>query len=801
MDQSLDKDSIAKLVANGFAVTKDGSVWINKGHVDSGKLIDFNTLTQHEISHIVFGEDSEYEAQYVEAAYGEFLEGIRDSGYLEDGEGLIDYKMSMLVDEDWARLNGYTEEDMQFKLLSGDDEVDDRHNLGGKYGTKDQSNKSFYRELNRVRKIERTVNTKRRRINQYKEKNRDREKDSKYYRDLEKEAARISAEEEEKLRLSNSYDEVLQVSYDEYLARKYVSEKIGRREELSDYRVILLSVESDGSVIILHTSGDPLEKAGNEYNERVNKKNSLYGIQGRNYEKLFHPISEMEGMIRQGQIVKYESGKLFSPVAYGMNYELARLNYEERFERGIKGTLQVGLGTMRTAIGGAMLSGSGICASMSSGLCLNAVTVQMAALGASEVGFGINDMILGGSNIGSAYSSSKDTGYDFVKEYKALRTAGPTSNPSLGKELNILKGFLGENYDMMNTSSMMTGGMYGLGMAEYYVRNQRQDEFKILGNNRIFINDGTPGGTGEVKSVTVGNSRYIINKIYSPSSDSAVIKVLNRATGEVSSTVINGSTVAERALTQIGNTAGYDLVSRMNTPPKYPLVVYEPRVEALSTVNYINTLSNVQDLLNHNVSKKTGGMVLNLNLQLFASKTPNVTFEEISRSINTRQPGYFLRLQDSRNYGYTPTQEYWRNVQASRNVGNVTTPINYNHVLNLEINRRNRVVGGHAANGNVVVGNVLRTYPSGVYEAEVFMPSPSNSNILLPKSNNGGISTLTPNWWTNNRVIYEFNNAYLNRTEFQINKNGQIIDMWKGQTPSGIHVEGYLNPVTVYPQK
>ena len=53
---------------------------------------------------------------------------------------------------------------------------------------------------------------------------------------------------------------------------------------------------------------------------------------------------------------------------------------------------------------------------------------------------------------------------------------------------------------------------------------------------------------------------------------------------------------ATRALTQIGNTAGYDLVSRMNTPPKYPLVVYEPRVEALSTVNYFNTLSNVQGI-------------------------------------------------------------------------------------------------------------------------------------------------------------------------------------------------------------
>ena len=260
---------------------------------------------------------------------------------------------------------------------------------------------------------------------------------------------------------------------------------------------------------------------------------------------------------------------------------------------------------------------------------------------------------------------------------------------------------------------------------------------------------------------------------------------------------------ATRALTQIGNTTGYDLVASMNRTQNYPVTAYNPQVEALSTVNYINTLSNVQDLINHNVSKKTGGMVLNLNLQLFASKTPNVTFEEISRSINTRQPGYFLRLQDSRNYGYTPTQEYWRNVQASRNVGNVTTPINYNHVLNLEINRRNRVVGGHATNGNVVVGNILRTYPSGVYEAEVFMPSPSNTNTLLPKWNNDGVSTLVPNWWTDDRVMYEFNNAYLNRVNYTNNRDSL---MWKGITPSGVEVRGYeptnRNPnATAYPKR
>ena len=126
VDKSLDENSVAKLLANGFAITKDGSVWINKSHVDSGKLIDFNTLTQHEISHILFGEDSEYEAQYVEAAYGQFLQEVKDNGYLTDSQGIIDYKMSMLVDEDWIRLNGYSVEDMQFRELSGDDRVDNR---------------------------------------------------------------------------------------------------------------------------------------------------------------------------------------------------------------------------------------------------------------------------------------------------------------------------------------------------------------------------------------------------------------------------------------------------------------------------------------------------------------------------------------------------------------------------------------------------------------------------------------------------------------------------------------------------
>jgi putative uncharacterized protein (fragment) len=103
----MDENTRAKLDADGFAVTKDGTVWINKEHVDSGKVIDFNTLTQHEISHILFGEDSEYQAQYIEKAYGEFLKDVQNSGYGQDSQGIIDYKMSMLNDEDKKTFNSY----------------------------------------------------------------------------------------------------------------------------------------------------------------------------------------------------------------------------------------------------------------------------------------------------------------------------------------------------------------------------------------------------------------------------------------------------------------------------------------------------------------------------------------------------------------------------------------------------------------------------------------------------------------------------------------------------------------------
>ena len=136
---------------------------------------------------------------------------------------------------------------------------------------------------------------------------------------------------------------------------------------------------------------------------------------------------------------------------------------------------------------------------------------------------------------------------------------------------------------------------------------------------------------------------------------------------------------------------------------------------------------------------------------------------------------------------------------TNRFVKNVTAPIDFNHIFNLEINRRGRVVGGHLTSGNIIEGRVIQTYPSGVYEAELFIKNPNNFNELLPKSNNNGISTMFPRNWTQDRVKVEVDFAYQNRINFY---NYRGVLMWKGKTPSGIWVEGYTTPnTTVYPQK
>lgn len=113
---NLTKDQIKKLLADGFATTGDGYIWLNKERLENGNTVDINGVIQHEITHQVMGEDSEHEARYVEDGYVEFLKGVKKAGYLTDGE-IVDYNVSSLNTQDRERLGRYVDSDMQYKLF------------------------------------------------------------------------------------------------------------------------------------------------------------------------------------------------------------------------------------------------------------------------------------------------------------------------------------------------------------------------------------------------------------------------------------------------------------------------------------------------------------------------------------------------------------------------------------------------------------------------------------------------------------------------------------------------------------
>jgi filamentous hemagglutinin len=111
---SLDEATIGKLRAEGIAVTKDGSIWINTDHKDNNNSLAFNKLLIHEYIHLVGGNEGD--AQYAENTYGGFLSKISSSGYLNEG-GIKDWGKTQLAGSDRGRINGYAFGEMDFKIV------------------------------------------------------------------------------------------------------------------------------------------------------------------------------------------------------------------------------------------------------------------------------------------------------------------------------------------------------------------------------------------------------------------------------------------------------------------------------------------------------------------------------------------------------------------------------------------------------------------------------------------------------------------------------------------------------------
>jgi hypothetical protein len=86
---------------------------------------------------------------------------------------------------------------------------------------------------------------------------------------------------------------------------------------------------------------------------------------------------------------------------------------------------------------------------------------------------------------------------------------------------------------------------------------------------------------------------------------------------------------------------------------------------------------------------------------------------------------------------------------------------------------------------------------TGVYRAQVQMLDPHHAGQWITKTDRNGNpmpNTMFPKDWTAEQVVSEVNAAWFSPTK---TIRG---DKWSALTPSGVRVEGYLEPrVTAYP--
>jgi hypothetical protein len=129
------------------------------------------------------------------------------------------------------------------------------------------------------------------------------------------------------------------------------------------------------------------------------------------------------------------------------------------------------------------------------------------------------------------------------------------------------------------------------------------------------------------------------------------------------------------------------------------------------------------------------------------------------------------------------------------------SPIDFKHILGADYKRHTgEPTGGHTllkGDVRVVEGTASAPDASGVYRAQVQMVDPQHPGQWLTKTDRNGSpmpNTMFPQDWTAERVVSEVNAAWFSPTK---TIRG---DKWSALTPSGVRVEGYLEPrVTAYP--
>ena len=129
------------------------------------------------------------------------------------------------------------------------------------------------------------------------------------------------------------------------------------------------------------------------------------------------------------------------------------------------------------------------------------------------------------------------------------------------------------------------------------------------------------------------------------------------------------------------------------------------------------------------------------------------------------------------------------------------SPIDFKHIIGADYKRHTgEPTGGHTLlNGDVrlIDGTASAPDATGVYRAQVQMVDPQHPGQWITKTDRNGNpmpNTMFPKHWSSEQVVSEVNAAWNSPTK---TIHG---DKWSALTPSGVRVEGYLEPrVTAYP--
>ncbi|MBP6125698.1 MAG: EndoU domain-containing protein [Leptotrichiaceae bacterium] len=159
--------------------------------------------------------------------------------------------------------------------------------------------------------------------------------------------------------------------------------------------------------------------------------------------------------------------------------------------------------------------------------------------------------------------------------------------------------------------------------------------------------------------------------------------------------------------------------------------------------------------------------------------------EKISKIVTNVESEYDIKKDKSKNSENTTTKTENKNYE-----------IDYNHIIGGDENFSGKVTGGHTIlRGEVrIVKKIGEPAFNGVYKATVEIKN--RNGEWKEKTSNGGVNTMFPENWNEERVIDEINSAWENRKDY----NGKDSNMWQGKSKSNVLIRGYKTPrITAYP--